>query len=303
MHGLGSEAGRFGRRFIAVMLVSGASVWAGPRMEVTPGVYDFGTQKENKGPYDFKFTVKNTGDAPLKIEHVKPGCGCTKVEMAKMELAPAESTELTGQLKTTSFEGAISKSVMVTSNDEKQKLRMLELKIQLPFSDSGPRLYPKGNRFYARQSSPGMPYQAWVWVENCDAKAPVQITGVTLPEGWACAEKLPVTVAPEKREKLTVSKVFESEPADFSGLEFTVATDFKGREALKGTLNYTKMKTPGGKGGGKASRPAGVAAEVAPAAAAAAVTATPAPVAVPAATPPLPAVPPSAVAPAAEPGE
>src|SRR5689334_8925115 len=48
----------------------------GPRIEFSEPVYDFKKVKSSD-VLRHEFTVTNTGDAPLEIWEVKPGCGCT----------------------------------------------------------------------------------------------------------------------------------------------------------------------------------------------------------------------------------
>jgi hypothetical protein len=61
-----------------VMVLVPALLQAAPKIEVTPLHYNCGTWVAGKTEKVYaSFTIKNTGDAPLKISRVKPGCGCT----------------------------------------------------------------------------------------------------------------------------------------------------------------------------------------------------------------------------------
>lgn len=294
---------------VSVILGSALGLQAKPTLEVDPPVFDFGRKAVNDKVYDFTFTLRNKGDEPLRIEDVKPGCGCTKVAVAKKELAPNESTELKGQLKTDHFEGVNSKTITVTSNDPKHRITMLELRIRLPYDDVGPRLTPKGGTFFVIPH-PNKQLYVYPWVENCDAKAPVVIKKVDIPEGWKCTTKLPVTVAPEQKTKLTFSRSYDGEMPELKGLSFTVYTDYtadpakselKGKISLPRRGNMEPRKTTLNLG-----PKTGRGAEAAPAKAAPAAPVTPAPEAKvgDAPVPPLPPAPvPASPAPAPAAGQ
>jgi hypothetical protein len=71
------------------------------------------------------FTVTNTGDAPLEITDVHPGCGCTTAGAWDRKLEPGKTTTLSLQVNTANFGGAITKTVTVTCNDPAQPTTLL----------------------------------------------------------------------------------------------------------------------------------------------------------------------------------
>ena len=71
---------RFSRALFAVALCGSATIFAAPKIEADKTTLDCGTVVEGQGDQiDAYFTIRNTGDAPLRIENVRPGCGCTVV--------------------------------------------------------------------------------------------------------------------------------------------------------------------------------------------------------------------------------
>jgi hypothetical protein len=62
------------------------------------------------------FLIRNEGDAPLQITDVKAACGCTVVDYDKT-IAPGQTGKVHAELDTVTFNGAISKSVTVYTND------------------------------------------------------------------------------------------------------------------------------------------------------------------------------------------
>jgi hypothetical protein len=79
------------------------------------------------------FLIKNEGDAPLKINDVRPACGCTVAHFDK-QIAPGETGKVTVRVKTQDFNGPISKAVSVlTSDSQNPKLQLVvKAKVQ-PF--------------------------------------------------------------------------------------------------------------------------------------------------------------------------
>ncbi len=91
---------------------------AAPNITVDKTTYNCGTVIEGeKDKISATFTIKNTGDLPLIITSVRPGCGCTVVEHDTLIL-PGKSGSIKPQINLSGFTGKISKSVTVTSNAE-----------------------------------------------------------------------------------------------------------------------------------------------------------------------------------------
>jgi hypothetical protein len=67
------------------------------------------------------FNVKNTGDALLKIENVRPGCGCTNVKFDST-IKPGKSVKISAEVNIKGYKaGTVSKTLTVTSNAENEK--------------------------------------------------------------------------------------------------------------------------------------------------------------------------------------
>ena len=73
--------------------VTPAQAAAAPKLEVSTSVWDFG-QKWAGEKAETTITLRNVGDAPLRIEKVKTSCGCTAASMKKKLLEPGESEEV-----------------------------------------------------------------------------------------------------------------------------------------------------------------------------------------------------------------
>lgn len=62
------------------------------------------------------FRFKNTGDKPLIIESVRPGCGCTVADYPKEPIAAGAEGEITGSFDSQGRENLQRKEIAVTAN-------------------------------------------------------------------------------------------------------------------------------------------------------------------------------------------
>jgi Protein of unknown function (DUF1573) len=107
----------------AAVSVQAAPVISSPAKTWEGGEYRIGTKVQHT------FTIQNTGDQPLKISEVKPGCGCTTANLAKSKLLPGESTEIAATLDLAMRRGKQDKTIDVLSNDPKQPRFQLLMRV------------------------------------------------------------------------------------------------------------------------------------------------------------------------------
>ena len=62
------------------------------------------------------FRFKNTGNQPLVIESVRPGCGCTVADFPREPIAPGGENEITGEFDSHGREGLQHKTITVKAN-------------------------------------------------------------------------------------------------------------------------------------------------------------------------------------------
>lgn len=74
----------------------------------------------------FAFGIRNTGDAPLLIERVRPLCGCL-IASYDAEIAPGQSGTIRGELRTSVRQGPLRKQIEVSTNDPRARRLMLEV--------------------------------------------------------------------------------------------------------------------------------------------------------------------------------
>ncbi len=84
------------------------------------------------------FLIRNEGDAPLQITDVKASCGCTVVDYDKV-VAPGQTGKIHAEVDSTTFNGPISKSVTVFTNDPDNAQIELTLRAKIePFIQAKP---------------------------------------------------------------------------------------------------------------------------------------------------------------------
>jgi hypothetical protein len=93
--------------------------------EFTEDNHNFGEIPEgDKVSHTFKF--KNTGSNPLKVENVKPSCGCTTPDWSREEIAPGAEGFVTVEFDSKGKNGVQKKSVTVTFANTDPKNKMLQ---------------------------------------------------------------------------------------------------------------------------------------------------------------------------------
>jgi hypothetical protein len=108
---------------IAVITV--AALWlsactgASPRIVVEPATRDLGEVLQQ--PLAVSYTVRNQGDAPLRVERITTSCGCTEAVIDQDTIPPGESTQLRVTLDPTEddLSGDQVRVIYIRSNDPK----------------------------------------------------------------------------------------------------------------------------------------------------------------------------------------
>lgn len=86
--------------------------------------YDFG--KITQGDVvKHTFTLTNVGENPLKLESVKPSCGCTALDWPKNEIAPGGTAEIEAQFNSAGKMGRQQKYITIVYNGEPKIERIM----------------------------------------------------------------------------------------------------------------------------------------------------------------------------------
>ncbi len=130
-----------GRSMVAaagVMLLSGVTAWGqlapekeapktaggSPKIVIEAPSYEFGEVWAG-AKIEHEWVVRNEGTTILKIDGVKPSCGCTVAKNYDREILPGETGKIPVSIDTKRLSAKVTKSVTVTSNDpESPTLRL-----------------------------------------------------------------------------------------------------------------------------------------------------------------------------------
>jgi hypothetical protein len=105
------------RKTLSMLLLAAgaAAVFAAPQIKVDNTTYKGGDAAEGS-VLKAQFKITNTGDEPLKITDVRPGCGCTVVSYDSV-IAPKKSGFIKPEVNLKNFRtGMNSRGVTVNSN-------------------------------------------------------------------------------------------------------------------------------------------------------------------------------------------
>ncbi len=65
---------------------------------------------------EVSFRFRNSGEKPLVIQSVRPGCGCTVADFPKEPIAPGAEGKITGSFDSKGREGLQHKEIYVSAN-------------------------------------------------------------------------------------------------------------------------------------------------------------------------------------------
>jgi len=101
---------------LALFFTFGNAVWAVPRLTLPETVFNFGFCPQNSD-VSHKFWLISTGDQPLIITNVIPGCSCTKAPLEKDQLGVGDSTQLDIIFSTKTSLNRVSKTPTIQTNE------------------------------------------------------------------------------------------------------------------------------------------------------------------------------------------
>lgn len=77
------------------------------------------------------FRFRNTGNSPLVIQSVTPGCGCTVADYPREPIAPGKEGEITGAFDSKGREGLQHKQISVVANTEGTPNHQVEFMVEV----------------------------------------------------------------------------------------------------------------------------------------------------------------------------
>ncbi len=125
------------QRFAGAVFVLSTTLIAAPRIEIDgEKKFDAGTINETEvdDKVTHTFTIKNTGNEPLKISQVSAGCGCTVVDYDSL-IPPGGTGKVTQSIESSSLHnGKFGKGITLHSNAKNEP--RLKLSISGIFSET-----------------------------------------------------------------------------------------------------------------------------------------------------------------------
>jgi hypothetical protein len=91
---------------------------------------DLGTINEGQ-KLQINFHLKNTGSAPLVLQSVVPGCGCTVADYPKEPIAPGKEADISASFDSKGREGQQHKEITVTANTKESSQHKLSFNVMV----------------------------------------------------------------------------------------------------------------------------------------------------------------------------
>ena len=115
------------KKLFAGVALMGIAVFASAQtISFDTTTLDYGTIKKGSDG-NRKFIVKNTGDKPLIISSVKPGCGCTTPKFSQEPILPGKTGEIAVHYDTNNPQ-PFQKIIEVFSNDPQNSRTVINIK-------------------------------------------------------------------------------------------------------------------------------------------------------------------------------
>ncbi len=116
---------------IIILILGYTFSYSQPQIQIEGNdVYDWGKIDPKGKPLTAKVKIFNKGNETLRITEVKPGCGCTTAPLDKNDIEPNGFATLSITLNV-SNDGPVQKSIRINSNDPKEPIKHLTLKVDI----------------------------------------------------------------------------------------------------------------------------------------------------------------------------
>lgn len=175
----------------AVFGQNGGDSQAKPKLVIQTLEHNFGEIKQGSVAAH-SFTFKNEGKADLEVKRVAPSCGCTASEFTKV-VPPGQEGKVTLTFNSVGFNGAVSKSAEVYTNDPERPQFTLMMNAVVTGDDApqgtrvGPFIVGPTNQWSGRAPH-GSSANGLITVTNT-TQQPIKITRLD-PNGVAFDVKL-----------------------------------------------------------------------------------------------------------------
>lgn len=183
-----------------------------PALTISEEVGDLGLIKVDQ-PQAHIFTLKNEGGETLIIERVQASCGCTATVLSDKKLSPGKTTKLEVSFNPKGYQGEVSHSVYIYSNDPKNPRMRVVIKATVE-EIPAPRIHLSKSQWDLGLLSLGDSSFFSIIITN-KGQLELEIEDIILPEqvNYQQGELVfPVRLAPE--EELEAKFVYDSKEGD-----------------------------------------------------------------------------------------
>lgn len=179
-----------------------------PVLVVSEEIGDLGQIKPDE-KQKHVFTLKNEGGETLVIERIQAACGCTATVLSEEEILPGKTTQLEVTFNPRGYEGEVSKSIYIYSNDPEMQRKRIGIRAEVEHIPA-PEIRVSTNQWSLDLLSRGdLPELSLQIVNDGDLNA--EIEGIDVPEHIKYEPEgieLPKTLEPE--EELNLKFIYDS---------------------------------------------------------------------------------------------
>ena len=205
-------------------LFSSTLALAAPELMVDQPHHNFGTIIQG-AKVEHVFSLRNVGDAPLQIRHVKPSCGCTAATVSSTTIMPGKKGEIKASFDSKNFYGSVSKGIVVESNDTKSPAYSLSLSgTIIEEVEVNPKQLNLG------RMKAGTAKEMTFTVDNKGKKA-VRIVGVKTSSPQATVKVAKYTINPGESSAVMVTVTPRESDRVISGY-VGLTTDYPGKQLI-----------------------------------------------------------------------
>ncbi len=190
-----------------------------PVLTVSEEIGDLGNINPDK-PQSHIFTLKNEGGELLIIERVQAPCSCTATVLEEEKLSPGKTTRLEVTFNPRGYEGEVTQSVYIYSNDPENSRKRIAIKANIEHSPS-PKIALSTSRWNLGLLSNGDNSAFQVTLSN-NGDLVLEIENIVLPNEVHYSQEtpeFPIQLAPDEAREL--SFIYDS-----SNQEIGVVTEY-----------------------------------------------------------------------------
>lgn len=113
---------------LIALSLSGCNQPEPPKLILSEESWYFGELAPDQKP-SHHFVITNEGEKALMIDSVYSSCACVTLELAEKEIPPGHETQLTATFDPYGYEGEVSKTITIKSNDSDNPEKKIEVSI------------------------------------------------------------------------------------------------------------------------------------------------------------------------------